>query len=189
MRRLGLILRPPTHTYGFRGLRYIYEPPPPRMPRVGLRWYQPRLRGLGDSGYSDPVTGEWIDTSGQAAAGAIGPGIQPGDAYYLNQMRQQAVIDQNPLDYVSPQAAINAGLDVTVVNAAWARGLAKYATQQDAILAGIAPTAIVQFWQQSRAYVGAPSTTSTLLTPKNLMIGGGLLFGLALAFGGGKGKR
>lgn len=45
-----------------------------------------RLRGLrlGDdvanSGYSDPITGEWIDTSGQAAQGAIGPGIQP-DVY------------------------------------------------------------------------------------------------------------
>jgi hypothetical protein len=57
---LGLILRPPTRTWGFRGLRFMYEPPTPRMSRVARLG---RLRGLADSGYSDPVTGEWIDTS------------------------------------------------------------------------------------------------------------------------------
>jgi hypothetical protein len=52
-----------------------YSQIPGYMPSIGPPMR--RLRGLGDSGYSDPTTGEWIDTSGQAANFAIGPGIQP----------------------------------------------------------------------------------------------------------------
>jgi hypothetical protein len=97
---------------------------------------------------------------------------------------QQAVISQNPTDYVNPQSAIAAGLDPTVVNAAWAQALSKYLTQQDAIAAGIAPTAITQYWQASRAYMVAPAKPS-LFTPTNLLIGGGLLF---LLYRGAKGE-
>jgi hypothetical protein len=72
-RGMGLILRPPTRTWGFRGLRFLYQPPVPRMPRAGLR----RLGRLGDSGYSDPTTGEWIDTTNSpmtnAPAGVVTP--------------------------------------------------------------------------------------------------------------------
>lgn len=94
-------------------------------------------------------------------------------------MKQQATLSQNPTDYVSPQSAIAAGLDPTTVNTAWKMALAKYQTQQDAISAGIAPTVITQYWQASRAYVALPAPP-TLFTPKNLLIGGGLLLGLSL---------
>lgn len=67
-----------------------------------------------------------------------------------NLMAQQAVVDQNPTDYSSPQAAINAGLDPTMVNAAWVKGLAQYATPQDAIAAGIMPGVVTQLWAKSR---------------------------------------
>jgi len=101
----------------------------------------------------------------------------------LVRSQNQAVVSQNPTDYVSPGSAIAAGLDPTVVNAAWAQALSKYQAQQDAVAAGIAPTVITQYWQASRAYVIAPPKPS-LFTPTNLLIGGGLLFGLYHLRGG-----
>jgi hypothetical protein len=101
------------------------------------------LRGLGDSGYSDPTTGEWIDTSGQAAEGAVGPGIQPlpysqpGDLFSTDPLTNlplaptstvgpqitnysPAALVPNPLSYATPALAIAAGIPAAQVNAAFA---------------------------------------------------------------------
>lgn len=195
---MGVILRRPTRTTGFRGLRYTYEPPPPRMARVrrlGFGYYDRSLGYLGDA----PVDTSYLllptDYSNLPLPPAIGTPVMPigpvmaTGADIISQMQQQAVIDQNPTDYVSPQSAIAAGLNPATVNAAWAAGLARYPTQQAAIAAGIAPTVITQYWAQSRSIAASPSTTSSLLTPTNLLIGGGLLFGLSLLMHGGKGRR
>lgn len=88
---------------------------------------------------------------------SITPGTYPNGPYGTgqnlnNQMAQQAVVDQNPTDYSSPQYAIAAGLDPVMVNAAWVKGLAQYPTQQAAIDAGIMPAVVTQLWAQSRQY-------------------------------------
>jgi hypothetical protein len=189
--RLGAYLIDPRtrRLTGMRGLgSYLIDPR-----RARLRG----LRGLGDSGYSDPITGEWVDTSGQSAGGAIGPGIlQPAGPYptgqsILNQMASQAVVDQNPTDYVSPQSAKAAGVNAAVVDAAWAQGLARYSTQAAAIAAGIAPAVVTQYWPQSRQYaaVAAPPTMNLSLfsgiSSKTLLLGAAAIVALGL-FSGGK---
>jgi hypothetical protein len=88
---------------------------------------------------------------------SITPGTYPNGPYSTGQnqsnlMAQQAVVDQNPTDYSSPQYAIAAGLDPVMVNAAWVKGLAQYPTQQAAINAGIMPAVVTQLWAQSRQY-------------------------------------
>lgn len=120
---------------------YLRNLPMPRRTRS-----MGRLRGLrrlGDSGYSDPTTGEWIDTSGQAAEGAVGPGIQPlpysqpGDLFSTDPITglplapvatagpqmtnySPAAVVPNPLSYATPALAIAAGIPAAQVNAAFA---------------------------------------------------------------------
>jgi hypothetical protein len=185
LNHMGLILRPPTRTTGFRGMGYIYQPPAPRMSRASRLG---RFRGMGDDSTDLSTLPLTPPSWSNVPLMPLGPAVSTGSDI-LNQMQQQAVVDQNPTDYVSPQSAIAAGLNPAAVNAAWAQGLAKYPTQQAAIAAGIAPTVITQLWQQSRAYSAAPATSSSFLTPTNLLIGGGLLFGLSLMMSGGKGRR
>lgn len=81
--------------------------------------------------------------------GPYGTAQNPG-----NQMAQQAIVDQNPTDYSSPQSAIAAGLDPTAVRAAWLKGLAQYPTQAAAVAAGIMPGVVTQLWTASRQYAG-----------------------------------
>lgn len=100
---------------------------------------------------------------GLGAATAISPGSYPNGPYPVaqsqaNLMNVQATLSQNPLDYSSPQYAIAAGLDPATVNAAWAKSLAQYPTQDAAINAGIMAGVVTQLWAQSRTYVGGPTT-------------------------------
>jgi hypothetical protein len=120
----------------------------PRM--SGLRGLR-GLRGLGQATAASTATPALI-SPGTHPSGPFGQGQNQA-----NLMAQQAVIDQNPTDYSSPQSAIAAGLDPTMVYAAWAKGLAQYSTQDAAVAAGIMPGVVTQLWGLSRQYaaVGA----------------------------------
>jgi hypothetical protein len=93
---------------------------------------------------------------------------------------------QNPLDYVSPQAAIAAGLNSQTVYNAWSGSLSKFPSPQAAIAAGVPAGVVNQLWQQ--AHVAPPPASSTIFgiptTP--LLIAGGALLLLPLL---GKGRR
>lgn len=96
----------------------------------------------------------------------------------------------SPLDYVSPQAAIAAGLNPQTVYSTWSSGLARYPTQSAALAAGIPAGVITQLWAASRSAAPAPSTTGTFLgVPTTyLLAGGAALFALTM-FSSGKGRR
>jgi hypothetical protein len=66
---------------------------------------------------------------------------------------------QNPTDYVSPQAAIAAGLDPQKVYAAWSGALAKFPSQQAALAAGVPAGVVTQLWAASRSAAPAPSAS------------------------------
>jgi hypothetical protein len=159
---LGLIIRRPTSAYGFRGLRYIYQPPPSRMPRFNRLG---RLGSLGDSGYSDPTTGEWIDTTGQAAAGAIGPGIQP-QPYVAPSIL-------TPADTVPVGKNYNPAID-----AYFAPSLAQNAAM--AINSALVPAGAT-----APQIAAAPAFSSSTV----MWLGGGLLALLAISSTGKKGRR
>jgi Transglutaminase-like superfamily len=63
----------------------------------GMRRHKARLHGYAGvglgQGYSDPTTGEWIDTSGEASAGAIGPGITDVSSPVFDQSGSAGGID------------------------------------------------------------------------------------------------
>jgi hypothetical protein len=102
-------------------------------------------------------------------------------------MLSNAQPSQNPLDYISPQAAIASGLDATAVYTAWSKGLAQYPTQQAALNAGIPAGVVTQLWTQSRQYVGAQTSFFGLSSGTLLMLGAGLLGFAALS--GGRRRR
>jgi hypothetical protein len=109
------------------------------------------------------------------------PNISNQQAYQNLLTTQQ--VDQSPLDYVSPQAAIAAGLPASTVNSAWSSQLATYPTQAAALAAGIAPAVVTALWAQSRSAV--PATSTSLLSGNTLLyLGGGIL--LLAVLGGGK---
>lgn len=89
---------------------------------------------------------------------APGPQISNTQAYQNLLTTQQNSTD--PLDYVSPQAAIAAGLPASSVNASWSTALAKFPTQAAALAAGIAPAVVTQYWAQSRSAAPAASSLS-----------------------------
>lgn len=99
----------------------------------------------------------------------------------------------DPLNFVSPQAAIAAGADPQKTAAAWTKAVASFPTQQAALAAGIPAGVVTQLWAASRsAAAGAPGGSwldgSTFGIPnKYLAFGVG---GIALlAAMRGKGRR
>lgn len=96
--------------------------------------------------------------------------ITPGQAALVP---PSGPVDQNPLDYVSPQAAIAAGLNPATVNAAWSKSLnTNFGTPQAAIAAGVPAGVVTQLWSG-----GTQSSTSwldqTTLGIKNSLLLGG----------------
>jgi hypothetical protein len=115
--------------------------------------------------------------------------INPNSAQgILVQMQQQATVDQNPTDYVSPQAAIAAGLDPTSVNAAWSTALSRYPTAQAAIAAGIAPAVVTQYYTGPG---GTPAASLSLpgISSNTLLYGAVGIAAIALLSGGKRGRR
>lgn len=120
-----------------------------------------------------------VDTSNAIIPNTL---IAPGNQLSTQQAYQNLLTTQqnstDPLDYVSPQAAIAAGLPASQVNTSWSTALAKFSTQSAALAAGIAPAVVTQYWAQSRSALPAASSTSssTLL----LIAGGVAVLALAL---------
>lgn len=114
------------------------------------------------------------------------PGVNPSiQAAYKNLLTTQQP-SQNPLDYVSPQAAIAAGLPAQSVYNAWSQALARFPSQQAALNAGVPAGVVTQLWAQSRAAVPAASTNTFLGVPVTYLLGGGLAI---LALAGLRGRR
>jgi hypothetical protein len=155
----------------------------------------------------DPITGELCNTlPGQptipiepssydtsaipsVAAAPSQPGVNPSmQAAYKNLLTQQQN-SQNPLDYVSPQAAIAAGLPAQAVYNAWSAAMARFPSQNAALAAGIPAGVVTQLWAQSRA--AAPATTSSLfggISTTTLLFAGGAVLLLPMLLGG-RGRR
>lgn len=131
----------------------------------------------------DPITGELCPNLPPIAAAPSQPVNPAIDQAYKNMLTQQQP-SQSPLDYVSPQAAIAAGLPQQTVYNAWSQALAKFPTQNAALAAGIPAGVVTQLWAPSRAAVPAPSglfggiDTTTLL-----FLGGGALLLLPILRG------
>lgn len=155
------------------------------------------LRGLGQDSPDcpgsviDPITGELCANFPPIAAPPSQPGVNPAvQAAYQNLLTQQQN-SQNPLDYVSPQAAIAAGLPSQAVYNAWSAAMAKFPSQQAALNSGVPAGVVTQLWAQSRA--AAPAATSfldaaPLGVPNIYLIGGGLAFFLLPSLMG-RGRR
>lgn len=148
----------------------------PALPgRRGMSYYLPQvthapniaLKGLSNGGNYpwcsdvDPNTGVTYESEGSPCSSATVLNTSSGAPLpaplqnILTQMQQS----QNPLDYVSPQAAIAAGIDEQTANAAWTRAMAAFPTAQAALNAGVSPTVVTQLWSASRAFV-KPAVTS-----------------------------
>jgi hypothetical protein len=174
--------------------------------RPGLDGHRRRrargLRGFGD----DFTTSEnvFLDTGVQIPEpGDIQPTVIPSDnsltppsspalqnslpvAVAYNNLVTQAQSSTSPLDYVSPQAAIAAGLNQQTVYNAWAGQMAKYPTMTAAIAAGIPAAIVTQLWSQSRQAAAAPPTATTTIFGMNsntLLLAGAAIFGIALLSG------
>ena len=108
------------------------------------------------------------------------------------QLKSTAVPSTNPLDYVSPQAAIASGLDPQTCYSAWTKALAQkiasgqIVSQQDAIQQGFPPGLITQMWNAavaaSPAYVKPKSWLdgTTLGIPNSTLLASGAAFGVLL---------
>jgi hypothetical protein len=175
------------------------------------------LRGLGDAqdpGSIDPLTGntyasESVPGSEQAytlykAVNEATAALTPGTPAYQStnsptlQIPQSVLTNmqpsQSPLDYVSPQAAIAAGLNPQTVYNAWASGLARFPTQGAALAAGIPAGVVTQLWAQSRS-AAPPATSGSFLDQaplgvanKYLIAAGAGLFALVSLSGGRRGR-
>lgn len=168
----------------------------------GHRRRRPRgLRGFGD----DFTTSEnvFLDTGVQIPEpGDIQPTVIPSDnsltpptspalqqnlpvAVAYNNLVTQAQSSTNPLDYVSPQAAIAAGLNQQTVYNAWSGQMSKYPTMTAAIAAGIPAAIVTQLWTQSRQAVAqptaAPATIFGMSSSTLLLAGAGLFAVLTLS--------
>jgi hypothetical protein len=146
---------------------------------------------------TDTATGNVYDANGnlvaqgQAAMPTQGSGSAAAAAY--QSVLTSAQNSQNPLDYVSPQAAIAAGLPASTVNAAWAAQMARYPSTTAAIAAGIPAGVVTQLWAQSRTAVAAQPASWLTQAPFGipnstlLLIGGGFL--VLSMLGGSHGYR
>lgn len=91
---------------------------------------------------------------------------------------------KDPLDYVSPQAAITAGLDPTAVYAAWTKSLARFPSPQAAIAAGVPAGVVNQLWQQS--YVNAANKAASTPAIPSWLLPVGIGLGIFALAGGGR---
>jgi len=132
-------------------------------------------------------------SSGQAAMPTQGSAAATQAAY--QSVLTSAQTSKNPTDYVSPQAAIAAGLPAAQVNASWAQAMAQYPSTTAAIAAGVPAGVVTQLWAQSRNYAAAAPaswiTQSTFGIPNGtlLLFGGGLLAFSMLSGSGGYRRR
>ncbi len=125
--------------------------------------------------------------------GALPPTAYPPLPAQINAHYTAQPMTLDPLNFVSPQAAIAAGADPQKTYAAWQRALASFPTQQAAVAAGVPAGVVTSLWAASRsAGAGAPAGSSWLdgstFGIKNIYLVAGVA-GLALLAGGKKGRR
>jgi hypothetical protein len=162
------------------------------------RYRQRSLRGLGQDyihastgpGAPAPDLTDAAPLTIEQANAIFGPGappvpnVPPGPAATAySSVLTSAQASQNPTDYISPQAAIAAGLDPQKVYSAWSGALAKFPTQQAALAAGVPAGVVNQLWTASRS-ASAPSSSwldqTTFGIPNKWLLGGGVgVFALA----------
>jgi hypothetical protein len=98
----------------------------------------------------------------------------------------------DPLNFVSPQAAIAAGADPQKTATRWTQAVASFPTQSAAIAAGIPAGVITQLWAASRSIVPPPAGGSwfdgSTFGIKNVYLVAGLA-GIVLLAGGKRGRR
>lgn len=97
----------------------------------------------------------------------------------------------DPLNFVSPQSAIAAGVNPTQTYAAWNKAVGSFPTQQAAIAAGIPAGVVTQLWASSRSAMPATAPSwfdQTTFGIKNIYLaaGAGLL---ALVAASSRGRR
>ena len=99
----------------------------------------------------------------------------------------------DPLNFVSPQAAIAAGADPQKVSAAWIRAVGSFPSQQAALSAGIPAGVVTQLWAASRSVIpprGGSWLDQSTFGIKNIFLVAGI-GGVALlaSLRGGRGRR
>lgn len=162
---------------------YLYGTGSARRIRPRLGAYIRRTR-LGDDLAPLPVEASSLPTTDVFAQPQPYPAPPSSiDAAYKNLLTQQQS-SQSPLDYVSPQAAIAAGLNAQTVYNAWSGALAKFPTQQAALAAGVPPGVVTQLWMQSRQTAATQPTSFLDQAPlgianKYVLGGGAVLVALA----------
>jgi hypothetical protein len=113
----------------------------------------------------------------------------PGQVNWT-QVLTATVPSTDPLDYVSPQAAIAAGLDPNVVYSTWAAKIKQFPTAQAAVAAGVPAGVVTQLYTGPG---GKPAISWLDQAPlgvsnKTLLIVGAAVFGLA-TLSGRRGRR
>lgn len=132
----------------------------PAQGRLGAHSAQgSRLRGLGavNNGSStpncsttDPATGQPYGEEGVYCTATMPP------SPVMQAISNSATVAGGPksaLNYVSPQAAIAAGLDPTDVTTQWTQALSVFPTADAAIAAGIPAGVVTQLFVASRQFV------------------------------------
>lgn len=139
--------------------------------------------------YSDP-SGGYVTGNTPAYSQAQNPNPVTGGASNGGITTAPAgTPSQDPLDYVSPQAAIAAGLNSTTVYAAWSSGVSKYPSPQAAVNAGIPAGVVNQLWQAIAPTPAAGSSATFFgLSLTTIAIGAAALFVLPSLMGR-KGRR
>lgn len=123
-------------------------------------WAMNGLRGLGNGDPTAVITMQWPDPPVPSSSGAQ-PDLPANNIpQVLQNIFTSASPDPSPLDYVSPQAAIAAGLDSQFVYQTWTRALTQFPTQQAAIAAGVPSGVVTQLWSSSRELVAASTGTT-----------------------------
>lgn len=186
---------------------------PPRF-RIGTRPLPTTrsLRGLGDDALApgfaagEAATGTTpVDVTGALPLDAsswqgsstslmpTAPTSYPPIPAQINSSYTVEPMNLDPLNFVSPQAAIAAGADPQKTAAAWTKAVASFPTQQAALAAGIPAGVITQLWPTSRSAWGSVQSGGSWFDGstfgiKNAYLVAGLA-GIALLAGGKKGRR
>jgi hypothetical protein len=126
-------------------------------------------------GYDGPVRGRGLGADPIPSSSSPNP---PGLVAGPSPLLVQSPVSANPLDFVSPQSAIAAGLPAAAVNAVWTQKVNSFPSVQTAINAGLAPAVVTEFWNGGPPPVAPPWWKRNLPL---LIAGGGAVL---LAFAG-----
>lgn len=167
--------------------------------RIGTRPVRtsPRMFGLGQDPTADASGALPLDTSNFPGASPsadlmpFAPTNYPPLPAQINANYTVEPMNLDPLNFVSPQAAIAAGADPTKTATAWTKAVASFPTTSAALAAGIPAGVVTQLWAASRSVVVPPGSSwfdgSTFGIKNSYLVAG--LAGIALLAGGKKGRR